>query len=93
MRVDVVPSTSSVRFSTAPSTRAVLARLKLIDDCTVSVPFDTSEALIDDVAGIVDDIDVVASAAAHGVGASAAIQHVDAGIAGEHVVKARCRCR
>ncbi|NRP75408.1 hypothetical protein ILFOPFJJ_06331 [Ensifer psoraleae] len=32
------PLPSSARFSTVPSTRAVLARLKLIRDCTVSVP-------------------------------------------------------
>ena len=69
----MLPVPSSVRFSTAPSTRVVLARLKLIDDWTVSMPVGTGEALVDDVAGVVDDVDIIASIAIHPVSADAAI--------------------
>ena len=56
-------------------------------------------ALDHHVAGIVDDIGVVAGAAAHGVGAGAAVERVVAGVAGDHVGEAlpvplsrRCPC-
>ena len=66
-----------VRFSTlAPS-------VKLIDDCTVSVP--ALSASVDHVAGVVDDIGVVAGAADHGVGAGAAVERVVAAVAGDDV--------
>ena len=48
--------------------------------------------------GTADDIDVIARETAHVVGAEAAIQHVDAGIAGDDVVEGvsravECPCR
>ena len=46
-----------------------------------------------DVAGIVDDIGVVAEAAGHGVGAGAAVEDIGGTIAGEIVGRDRCRCR
>ena len=67
----------SVRFSMSPMACTGSARLKLIDDCTVSMPLATG--LVDHVAGIVDHVGVVASAAQHVVGAGAAIE--------------QCRCR
>ena len=45
------------------------------------------------VADIVDHVGVVAEPARHGVGAGAAVEDVVAGIAGEAVGQAYCRCR
>ena len=49
----------SVRFSMSPMACTGSARLKLTDDCTVSVPLATG--LVDHVARIVDHVGVVAS--------------------------------
>ena len=84
----------SVRFSMSPMACTGSARLKLTDDCTVSMPL--AAGLVDDIAGIVDHVGVVASPAKHVVGAAAAIerivavkpgQDVGAAIADEHVVE------
>ena len=45
------------------------------------------------VADIVDHVGVVAEPARHGVGTGAAVEDVVAGIAGEAVGQAYCRCR
>ena len=44
-------------------------------------------ALVDEIAGIVDNIVIVAGKAAHRVGPGSAIEHVLAGVAHEQIVK------
>ena len=44
-------------------------------------------ALVDDVAGIIDNVVVVAGQAAHRVGTGSTIDHVHAGIADQQVVQ------
>ena len=52
-----------------------------------------AERLGHHVAGVVDDVGVVAGAAAHRVGAGAAVERVVAAVAGDDVGVGRCRCR
>ena len=46
-----------------------------------------------EVAGIVDDVGIVAEAAVHGVGAGAAVEDVGGDVADEVVGRGHCRCR
>ena len=49
-------------------------------------------ALVDDIAGIIDKVVVVAAQSAHRVGTGSAIDHVVAGIADQQVVEAVAHC-
>ena len=50
-----------------------------------------ADILDDHVAGIIDEVGVVAGAADHGVGADPAVQEIVVGVAGDHVGQGRCR--
>jgi hypothetical protein len=78
-----VPLMSAVPVRTRFSTLAPSAWL--IELSTVSVPWLASFA--HRVAGVVDDIGVVAGAARHRVGPGAAVEAVRPGVAGQHVVE------
>ena len=67
-------------------TRAALARLKC--DRRLHRVGAVAAGLVDDVAGIVDDIGVGADTPEHRVGADAAVQHVVAAAAVEHIGRA-----